>query len=69
MESKELLQADDRKIEYMRFRDIILEGDFFMGQTRLPYLSSDIPQSAKEESGRLRLVSFLVDSITSKVWG
>lgn len=43
-----------RKIEYMRFRDIILEGDFFMGQTRLPYLSSDIPQSAKEESGRLR---------------
>ena len=35
-------------------RDIILEGDFFMGQTRLPYLSSDIPQSAKEESGRLR---------------
>ena len=38
----------------MRFRDIILEGDFFMGQTRLPYLSSDIPQSAKEESGRLR---------------
>lgn len=54
LKCKELLQADDRKIEYMRFRDIILEGDFFMGQTRLPYLSSDIPQSAKEESGRLR---------------
>ena len=46
LKCKELLQADDRKIEYMRFRDIILEGDFFMGQTRLPYLSSDIPQSA-----------------------
>lgn len=51
---KELLAQDDRKIEYMRFRDIILEGDFFMGQTRLPYLCSDIPQEAREEGKRLR---------------
>ena len=39
---EELLKASDKKIEYMRFRDIILEGDFFMGQTFLPYLCSDI---------------------------
>ena len=34
LKCKELLAADDRKIEYMRFRDIILEGDFFMGGVR-----------------------------------
>lgn len=40
LKCKELLASDDRKIEYMRFRDIILEGDFFMDQTRPPYLLS-----------------------------
>lgn len=51
---KELLSADSRKIEYMRFRDIILEGDFFMGQTRQPYLCRDIPQEVLAEGSRRR---------------
>ena len=38
----------------MRFRDIILEGDFFMGQTRLPYLCSDIPDEAKVDGSARR---------------
>ena len=54
LKCKELLRSDDRKIEYMRFRDIILEGDFFMGQTRLPFLCGDIPDEAKAESRCLR---------------
>ena len=54
LKCKELLAADDRKIEYMRFRDIILEGDFFMGQTRLPFLCSDIPDSAKVDGSARR---------------
>lgn len=54
LKCKELLEADNRKIEYMRFRDIILEGDFFIGQTRHPFLCGDIPEEAKAESARLR---------------
>lgn len=54
LKCKELLEADNRKIEYMRFRDIILEGDFFIGQTRHPFLCGDIPEELKAESGRLR---------------
>ena len=54
LKCKELLSADSRKIEYMRFRDIILEGGFFIGQTRRPYLCSDIPESVKAESAERR---------------
>lgn len=54
LKCKELLAGDDRKIEYMRFRDIILEGDFFMGQTRLPYLCGDISDEVKAESSARR---------------
>lgn len=51
---KELLAADDRKIEYMRFRDIILEGDFFIKQTKHPFLPSDVPAEAREEGAKRR---------------
>lgn len=54
LKCKELLAADDRKIEYMRFRDIILEGDFFMGQTRLPFLGTDISDEVKADSSARR---------------
>ena len=54
LKCKELLASDDRKIEYMRFRDIILEGDFFMDQTRPPYLCSDISDEVKAESSSRR---------------
>lgn len=54
LKCKELLENDSRKIEYMRFRDIILEGDFFMGQTCLPYLCGDIPDAVKADSSARR---------------
>ncbi|WP_283673690.1 Gfo/Idh/MocA family protein [Butyricicoccus sp. Marseille-Q5471] len=54
LKCKELLEADDRKIEYMRFRDIILEGDFYIGQTKLPFLPSDVSRDLIEESGKRR---------------
>lgn len=54
LKCKELLENDNRKIEYMRFRDIILEGDFFMDQTRNPYLCSDISDEAKADSSARR---------------
>ncbi len=34
LKAKELLSQDNRPIKYVRFRDIILEGDFYIGQTR-----------------------------------
>lgn len=54
LKCKELLEADDRKIEYMRFRDIILEGDFYIGQTKLPFLPSDVDPAVIKESGARR---------------
>ena len=55
LKCQELLAADDRPIEYMRFRDIILEGDYFMDQARQPILAqNDIPAEAIEESGKRR---------------
>ena len=55
LKCQELLAADDRPIEYMRFRDIILEGDYFMDQARQPILAqNDIPAEALEESGKRR---------------
>lgn len=54
LKCKELLAGDQRPVEYMRFRDIILEGDFFMGQTRLPYLCGDISDAVKAEGGARR---------------
>ena len=54
LKCKELLAADSRRIEYMRFRDIILEGDFFIGQTRRPFLCSDVPESVRAESAARR---------------
>ena len=54
LKCKELLSADDRKIEYMRFRDIILEGDFFIDQTKQPLLCADISDEVKAESAARR---------------
>lgn len=55
LKCKELLAADDRKIEYMRFRDIILEGEFFIGQTRQPFMpQNDVPAELRAESAARR---------------
>lgn len=54
LKCKELLTKDDRKIEYMRFRDIILEGDFFIDQTKHPFSPKDVPGDLLQESRTLR---------------
>lgn len=51
---KQLLAGDSRPIEYMRFRDIILEGDFFIGQTQQPYLCRDVPREVIADSASRR---------------
>lgn len=54
LQCKKLLAADERKIEYMRFRDIILEGDFFIGQTQQPYTARDVPAAVIADSSARR---------------
>lgn len=54
LQCKELLASDPRKIEYMRLRDIILEGDFYIGQTKLPFMPKDVSAETKAESSKLR---------------
>ena len=55
LQCKELLAGDDRPIEYLRMRDIILEGDFFIGQTKQPFMAQgDVPAEVVEESRRRR---------------
>lgn len=54
LKCQELLASDPRKIEYMRLRDIILEGDFYIGQTKLPFMPKDISAELKAESSKLR---------------
>lgn len=49
LKAKELL--DERPIRHLRFRDIILEGPFYIGQTRPIFYPSDVPQSAIDEGG------------------
>ena len=52
---KELLESDSRPVEYLRMRDIILEGDFYMAQTKLPFLPSDVPAACIQDSRERRL--------------
>ncbi len=54
LKCKELLDSDDRKIEYMRFRDIILEGDYYIDQTLHPIIPVDITGQQKIESAERR---------------
>lgn len=54
LKCKELLQADARKVEYMRFRDIILEGDYYINQTRPAITAGDIPEEIISESNAMR---------------
>lgn len=54
LKAKEILTNDPKKTEYLRFRDIILEGPFFIGQTRPIFRPNDVPQAVIEESGKRR---------------
>lgn len=43
LKAKELLEAAPMKTEYLRFRDIICEGPFYIGQTRPIFYPNDVP--------------------------
>lgn len=52
LRAKEILEKDPRPVRHLRFRDIILEGPFFIGQTRPIFYPSDVPQAAIEDGGK-----------------
>lgn len=54
LKAKELLEKEPRKTEYLRFRDIICEGPFYIGQTRPIYYPQDVPEDVIREGGKRR---------------
>jgi predicted dehydrogenase len=56
--AKQLLAQGPEKTEYLRFRDIICEGPFFIKQTRPVFYPKDVPPSIIED-GKLRRTQHL----------
>lgn len=54
LKAKEILEKDPRKVEYLRFRDIILEGRYFINQTRPTSKPTDVPQHLIDENNQMR---------------
>lgn len=54
LKAKEILENDKKATEYLRFRDIILEGPFFIGQTRPIFYPADVPKHVIEEGNQRR---------------
>ena len=54
LKAKELMRVSPKKTEYLRFRDIICEGPFFVSQTRPIFSPVDIPSDLIEESKKKR---------------
>jgi len=54
LKAKEILSAEPKQTEYLRFRDIILEGTFYIGQTRPVFYPSDVPAEVIEEGNERR---------------
>jgi len=52
VKAKEMLGT--KPVEYVRFRDIILEAPFFIGQTRPVFYPTDIPEEVIQKSSTLR---------------
>ncbi len=50
LKAKEILSESPMKTEYLRFRDIILEAPFFIGQTHPVFYPQDIPIEMIQES-------------------
>lgn len=50
LEAKRILEGEPMPTEYLRVRDIIREGPFYIAQTRPVYYPTDIPAKAAEES-------------------
>ena len=54
LKAKEILTEDPRQTEYLRFRDIICEGPFFINQSRPVFYPHDIPSVIIEEGKKRR---------------
>lgn len=54
LKAKQLLSEYNKPIEYLRMRDNILEGHFYIGQTRPIFYPKDIPENKITESGNLK---------------
>lgn len=54
LKAKEILASEPKKTEYLRFRDIICEGPFFIGQTRPIFYPKDVPADVIREGGARR---------------
>lgn len=51
LKAKEILTEQPMKTEYLRFRDIILEAPFFIGQTKPVFYPTDVPEQAIRDGG------------------
>ena len=60
LKAKEFMEKSHKQTEYIRFRDIICEGPFFIGQTRSVFLPKDIPGELIKKSGVKRRVQLNV---------
>lgn len=54
LKGKEILEQDEKPTEYLRFRDIILEGPFYIGQTRPTFYPTDVPKDVIAEGNARR---------------
>ena len=52
--AKRILGERPMKTEYLRFRDIIMEAPFFIGQTKPVFYPTDVPEDVIREGSRLR---------------
>lgn len=52
LRAKQIMEEDARPIRHLRFRDIICEGPFYIGQTRPIFYPKDVPQAAIDEGGK-----------------
>ncbi len=54
LKAKEILEREPKDVRYIRCRDNICEGPFYVGQTRPVFCPSDVPGEIIEASGKLR---------------
>ena len=54
LKAKELMESSPKATRYLRFRDIICEGPFYVGQTRKIFYPQDLSQAVREEGGKRR---------------
>ena len=64
LKAKDIMESSPLPTKYLRFRDIILEAPFFVGQTRPVFYPNDVPSSVIEE-GTQRRQEHLVQALGS----